>query len=130
MLSAWHRQAADADTRKTGGRRILITKNPKRAMSASAGPEAIAPMQISGGAMYQRQAAVGRDGKSSEKEPKRTKSLKLLARNCGYLRVLAHISGFGIKNGAGPSGQTMATRVMGRGGYSVNNVSGNAGNSA
>ena len=99
MLSACHRQAADADTRKTGDRRILITKNTKRGMSESVGPEAVVPGQTSGGAMYQWQAAVAKDAKSSEKDLKRLKNLKLLARICGYLRVIARNCGFGGKTG-------------------------------
>src|ERR1700678_366100 len=89
MLSARHRQAADADTRKTGDGRILITKSTKRGMPESAGPEAVVLEQTLGGAMYQWQSAVAKNGKSSEMVLKRLKNLKLLARISGYLRLFA-----------------------------------------
>ena len=122
MLSARHRQAADADTRKTGDGRILITKSTKRGMPESAGPEAVVLEQTLGGAMYQWQSAVAKNGKIFEMVLKRLKSLKLLARISGYLRILALICGLGRKS---PSGLAPASRVTGGGGCSAYNVSGN-----
>src|ERR1700677_2052506 len=52
-----------------------------------------------GGAMYQWQATVGVDGEGTEMVQKGAKNLKLLARICGYLRVIALICGFGGKIG-------------------------------
>jgi hypothetical protein len=51
-------------------------------------------------------------------DPKRPANLKLLARICGYLREIALICGFEEKS---LSGLALATRVMGRGGYSAYN---------
>jgi hypothetical protein len=65
-------------------------------------------------------------GKGAKMDPKRLENIKLLARISGYLRLLAHISGFGRNIGVLPdghsSGGAMATRVMGRGGYSAHKV--------
>ena len=95
MLSARHRQAADADTRKTGGRRILITKSTKKGMSESVEPEAVVPGQTSGGAMYQWQATVGTGGKGAKSVQKGTENSKLDAGKCAYLRISARKCGFG-----------------------------------
>src|ERR1700678_3182579 len=93
-------RAADADTRGTGDRRILISNNIKQGLSESARPQAVAPIQASGGAMYGWQAAVATDGKGAKSVRKGTENSKLLAHISGYLRVLALICGFGKKLGS------------------------------
>ena len=92
-------RAADADTRGTGDRRILISNNIKQGLSESARPQAVAPIQASGGAMYGWQAAVATDGKGAKSVRKGTENSKLVARNCAYLRISARKCGFGGKSG-------------------------------
>jgi|SRR5580698_4974688 len=100
MLSAWHRQAADADTRKTvcqpaqqlcQWESATGVAQSRTLARPGGGPE--------GSAMHGWQVTVGMDGKSSQKAPKRLKNLKLFAAICGYLRVIALICGFGGKIG-------------------------------
>src|ERR1700722_969111 len=97
MLSARHRQAADADTRKSGGRRVAVAKSPEQAMPETAGLEASVWEQTSGGPMYGWQAAIVTGGKGAKSVQKGGENSKLDARKRGQMRINARKCGFGEK---------------------------------